>query len=519
MCSVIHFFDEFSNSNILLPFQHDSPLGTIVNVPTLGTNRVSNASSNTGRSTRLSSSSTSLSSSSTSPRFEFGMNRRTRNRQDTTPWDRSTRRRPNNGGRPNGGRSNGHFEITNDGRGRWVPDVAAAADNGGQEAHHEEMAHAPLNGGPPAFGAPSGDAAVANRDSFSGMGGMGSPRRRGRRNRNNGDEDSDADEQAEVPIKNQEDDMSEGEQDQADQVAMAEQMKEDEMAMKQQSNCTDSNLLDTVSPELQEEIDSNLPLAEGARYRNAQRHHTGEEAHADIQRRAGSSVTLNLPGSVSSSDGPTTDQVNDATQGLLLEGERLEQLTDEVVHSRGRANYPNGAVVDWGNEHMPSRYYMSDVGRLVSLEFRRGRWRMHYHCTSDIDGYLYYKITLESGRTFWARAHRMVAFLWWGPPDDETPHVDHRNRNRSDNSYHNLSWVSVVANMANKGIYRNNTSGVTGVRYDDTRNRWNARLIVNGKLYSKNFNCDRRGKNDTDAFNRAVAYRRFLEEMRDNMNL
>lgn len=399
------------------------------------------------------------------------------------------------------------MEITNDGRGRWVPAVAAAADSDDDESL------CPLAG----LAQPQPNATFAQEDdddSISGMGGMGSPRR----NRNNGDDDSDADEQAEAPFKNEEDDMSEGEKDQADQVAMAEQMKEDEMAMKQQSNCTDSNLLDTLTPELQEEIDSNLPLAEGARYRNEQRHHTGEVADADIFERAGSTVTLKLPGSVSSSAGPTSDQVNEAVRGALLSGERLERVSNDAVTHRGIVPFPNG-VVDFRNERILSRYWISSLGRLVSIRYIGGEWVMYYIIPRIVGGYIFYHFFLESGRGMRAAAHRLVAYTWWGIPDDGKPHVDHHNRNRRDNFFRNLAWVSIVANMANKGMMSNNTSGVTGVQYNKRSKCWEAKLTVNGTVYRKGFYCGHRGKNNIDAFNKAVAYRRLLEEMRDNMNL
>lgn len=39
----------------------------------------------------------------------------------------------------------------------------------------------------------------------------------------------------------------------------------------------------------------------------------------------------------------------------------------------------------------------------------------------------------------------------------------------------------------NKEKQNNNTSGVTGVSYDKSRNKWIARLIFEGKCYSRRF--------------------------------
>ena len=59
--------------------------------------------------------------------------------------------------------------------------------------------------------------------------------------------------------------------------------------------------------------------------------------------------------------------------------------------------------------------------------------------------------------------------------------VDHINRNRTDSRKSNLRVVSRLENMQNKSAYKNNTSGVTGVKWNKHRKKWQVQLTVNSK--------------------------------------
>lgn len=70
------------------------------------------------------------------------------------------------------------------------------------------------------------------------------------------------------------------------------------------------------------------------------------------------------------------------------------------------------------------------------------------------------------------KAHRVV----WKIHNGEIPagmHVDHIDRNKSNNCIENLRVVSSTVNKRNSGKYSNNKTGITGVRT----------IIMNGKLY------------------------------------
>lgn len=94
--------------------------------------------------------------------------------------------------------------------------------------------------------------------------------------------------------------------------------------------------------------------------------------------------------------------------------------------------------------------------------------------TLNAEGYRY--ITVKR------RAYRAsrLAFLYmtgtW-PPDQ----VDHRNRIPSDDRWSNLRLATSSQNKANSSMYRNNTSGFTGVYWDAERGQWRAKATINGK--------------------------------------
>lgn len=59
--------------------------------------------------------------------------------------------------------------------------------------------------------------------------------------------------------------------------------------------------------------------------------------------------------------------------------------------------------------------------------------------------------------------------------------IDHRDTNRSNNSWGNLRLATRSQNMANGPIRKNNTSGAKGVSWYKTRNKWNAYITVDYK--------------------------------------
>ena len=82
--------------------------------------------------------------------------------------------------------------------------------------------------------------------------------------------------------------------------------------------------------------------------------------------------------------------------------------------------------------------------------------------------------------------------------------VDHRHgeESRNDNRKTNLRICTVQENNRNHKICERNTSGVTGVSFDKTRNKWEASIKFNNKNYKKRF----------DSFDDAVKQRKKWED-------
>lgn len=102
---------------------------------------------------------------------------------------------------------------------------------------------------------------------------------------------------------------------------------------------------------------------------------------------------------------------------------------------------------------------------------RRFRWGI------TKNGYVIGHRRLSSGRYETVYMHSEV--LW--VHGLEAKMVDHRNRNRLDNQYHNLRECTRRSNNANSGPHIDNTSGFKGVSFKKSHNKWVAKLRVQGK--------------------------------------
>ena len=75
--------------------------------------------------------------------------------------------------------------------------------------------------------------------------------------------------------------------------------------------------------------------------------------------------------------------------------------------------------------------------------------------------------------------HKMLHRIIMGDPPGQF--IDHINRDKLDNRRENLRTATKSQNNSNTGVRSDNTSGFKGVNWDKRRNKWVARVQVNGK--------------------------------------
>jgi hypothetical protein len=80
--------------------------------------------------------------------------------------------------------------------------------------------------------------------------------------------------------------------------------------------------------------------------------------------------------------------------------------------------------------------------------------------------------------------HRVVWAYYYGEWPERWEHIDHINHDRADNRICNLRLVTRQDNQRNLSIRSDNSTGVSGVRFDKRPNRskpWIVRMRHNGK--------------------------------------
>lgn len=115
---------------------------------------------------------------------------------------------------------------------------------------------------------------------------------------------------------------------------------------------------------------------------------------------------------------------------------------------------PSTGVVRW--RISPSKKVK--VGAIITAKQSKG------YITIGIDGKRYL-------------LHRVI----WKYVTGNWPKLDHKNLNKTDNSWKNLRDATGSQNQANHGLQKNNTSGFKGVSWSRKYHKWVSSIKCNGR--------------------------------------
>lgn len=85
-------------------------------------------------------------------------------------------------------------------------------------------------------------------------------------------------------------------------------------------------------------------------------------------------------------------------------------------------------------------------------------------------------------------SHRLAWFYVHGYNSEN--HIDHMNRDITDNRICNLREVSRSCNMRNAGIGKRNKTGVKGVSWIERLKKYQSRIYVDGKTLNLGLHCE-----------------------------
>jgi hypothetical protein len=123
--------------------------------------------------------------------------------------------------------------------------------------------------------------------------------------------------------------------------------------------------------------------------------------------------------------------------------------------------------------------YNPDTGEFTRLVNRRSDLVGKIAgCPSRVGSEKFYiKIQIDGKKYL---AHRLVWLYSYGEwPENQIDHIDQDSLN---NRLINLREVTNAENGKNQKMSKRNISGVTGVCFDKKRQKWHARIVVNGKF-------------------------------------
>ncbi len=125
-----------------------------------------------------------------------------------------------------------------------------------------------------------------------------------------------------------------------------------------------------------------------------------------------------------------------------------------------------------------NNYLIYEDGKVFSK--KRNKFRK---ATPDKDGYLRVGLCKDGKReTF--KIHRLIA-IHYIPNPHNYECVDHKDRNRQNNSIDNLRWVTNQMNCQNRSVMNTNKLGISNIHPHG--NGYEFEIVRNGEKHTKRF--------------------------------
>ncbi len=126
------------------------------------------------------------------------------------------------------------------------------------------------------------------------------------------------------------------------------------------------------------------------------------------------------------------------------------------------------------------RFMISNLGRVKSMPRKKVKKERILKPGKDTKGYYRVNLINDEGVKRFEPIHRLVA-LHFIPNSLNKKFVNHKSKDKSDNSVSNLDWCTSRENNTHMRASMKKSSKYTGVYYDKARGKFYSTIKLNGK--------------------------------------
>ena len=151
-------------------------------------------------------------------------------------------------------------------------------------------------------------------------------------------------------------------------------------------------------------------------------------------------------------------------------------LINKVTWEKDPQFLYDGDILGTSLDNYPDYYIFTD-GSVYSNK----RNRFLKGC-NDGNGYLQIGLSNKDGEGKFL-THRLVALTFIPNPENK-PQVDHIDRDKTNNNISNLRWCDRYINSQNRGVSKNNKSGIKNIYYCKRDDIWKYKRTIRGNRFN-----------------------------------